>query len=272
MKNNLNKILLVFTTSIILLSCNDDFLERQPLDQISNSSFWNTENDLAVYNNYFYHLVQNDDVYPILMGHDDGFDSQKFSYAYLDGMSDNTAPRHSRGINFAKIRSGVWNVPTSANQNDAGGWFGYKGWGLIRAINIGLAQYDKANVPESDKNHYKGEARLFRAIFYADKVSKYGEVQWVDKELTTTDDDILYGKRDSRDFVMGKVLEDLNFAIANMRASNPGKLTLAAAQLLKSRVCLFEGTRRPGCQLYFLACTLLDAFDSFYKKDYGGAA
>jgi len=244
MKNILNKILFVFSASFLLLSCNDDFLERQPLDQISNSSFWNTENDLAVYNNYYYHLVRNDNDYPILMGHDDGFDSQKYSYAYLDGMSDNTAPRHGRGLAFARIKTGKWNTPSSKNANDAGGWFGYKGWPLIRAINIGLAQYDKANVPESDKNHYKAEARLFRAIFYADKVSKYGDVQWADKELTTTDDDILYGQRDSRDFVMGKVLEDLNFAVANLRSSNPGKLTLSAAQLLKSRICLFEGTWR----------------------------
>jgi hypothetical protein len=60
-----------------------------------------------------------------------------------------------------------------------------------------------------------GEARLLRGWFYADKVSKFGDVQWVDTELNIDDEDILYGERDDRDFVMGKVLEDLNFATAN---------------------------------------------------------
>ena len=44
----------------------DDFLDRQPLDEISNESFWNTENDLAVYNNSLYHLIRNDNDIPIL--------------------------------------------------------------------------------------------------------------------------------------------------------------------------------------------------------------
>ena len=83
---------------------------------------------------------------------------------------------------------------------------------MVRAINIGLANYDKADVSDEVKNHYKAEARLFRAMFYADKIKNFGSVQWVENEVTLENEDILYGARDSRDFVMGKVLEDLNFA------------------------------------------------------------
>lgn len=244
MKKLTNNIFLILAASTILISCNDEFLERQPLDQISNSSFWNTENDLAVYNNYFYHVTRIDMDYPILMGHHDGFNSHKISYLHLDGASDNTAPRHSRHNAYQKLRAGKYAAPSGKNDQEPGGWYGYKGFQLIRAINIGLAQYDNADVSEAVKNHYKAEARLFRAMFYADKIKNYGTVQWVDQEVTTDDDAILYGKRDSRDLVMGKVLEDLNFAVNNLRASNPGKLTLAAAQLMKSRICLTEGTWR----------------------------
>ena len=77
MKNLTRNIFKIFAVLFIVYGCelNDYFLERQPLDKISDASFWNTENDLMVYNNTFYDLTKNDNTYPFLMGHDDGFDS-----------------------------------------------------------------------------------------------------------------------------------------------------------------------------------------------------
>jgi len=93
------------------------------------------------------------------------------------------------------------------------------------------------------------EARLLRGWFYADKVSKFGDVQWVDKSLDVDDEEILYGKRDDREFVMAKVLEDLDYATAHLPddwgdGNAPGRLNRWCALLVKSRVCLFEGTWR----------------------------
>jgi len=247
MKNLTKNIFRIFAVLFVVYGCelNDEFLERQPLDKISDASFWNTENDLMVYNHTFYDLTKNDNTYPFLMGHDDGFDSHRISYLHLDGMSDNTAPRHGRHSTYQRIRSGVYNPPSSKNANAPGGWYGYKGFGLIRAVNIGLANYVKADVSDAVKSHYEAEARLFRAMFYADKIKNFGTVQWVENEVTLEDQDILYGARDSRDFVMGKVLEDLNFAAANMRDNgHQNKLSKSAALLMKSRICLSEGTWR----------------------------
>jgi hypothetical protein len=191
-------------------------------------------------------MTKNDNTYPFLMGHDDGFDSHRISYLHLDGMSDNTAPRHGRHSTYQRIRSGVYNPPSSKNSNAPGGWYGYKGFELVRAINIGLANYDNATkVSDAIKNHYKAEARLFRAMFYADKIKNFGTVQWVENEVTLADEDILYGARDSRDLVMGKVLDDLNFATTNIKDnSDQNKLSKSAALLIKSRICLTEGSWR----------------------------
>jgi len=38
-------------TALLFQSCNDEFLERYPLDQISEETFWKTEADLV---NYYY--------------------------------------------------------------------------------------------------------------------------------------------------------------------------------------------------------------------------
>ncbi len=243
MKKYILKICMVVVATVLSFSCNDAFLDRQPLDEISNDSFWNTENDMAVYNNRIYDLAKNDDNVPILMGHDDGFDSHKYGIWYLDGFSDNTAPRHSRSLNYQRIRAGAYNAPNSPGDQ----WFGYKGWDFLRTINVGMDNYDRVPISDDKKNKYIGEARLFRGWFYADKVSKFGNVQWVDTELNIDDEDILYGGRDDRDMVMGKVLEDLNFATTwlpdNWGDGNaPGRLNRWCALLVKARVCLFEGT------------------------------
>lgn len=245
MKKYIIKASLVVFATAFFVSCNDDFLDRQPLDEISNEIFWNTENDLKVYNNGLYHLARNEDNVPILMGHDEGFDSQARGIWYLDGFSDNTAPRHSRAEHFQRVRAGKHFVPDNPNQF----WFGYEGWNFLRAINVGLANYGRANVTEEVRNKYIAEARLLRGWFYADKVQKFGDVQWIDKEVTVNDDGILYGTRDDRELVMEKVLEDLNFATTNLPnnwgdGQAPGRLNRWAALLVKARMCLFEGTWR----------------------------
>jgi hypothetical protein len=128
--------------------------------------------------------------------------------------------------------------------------FGYGGWDLVRKINFGLENYDRAGLSEEVVNKYKGEARLFRGWHYADKVSKFGDIQWIDETLTIESPE-LYKPRDPRDFVMQKVLEDLDFAIAGLpaewtgnNAGNPGHVDKWVALAVKSRVCLFEGTWR----------------------------
>ena len=54
-----------FVAAFLTTSCNDEFLERYPLDQVTNQTFWNTENDLRVYNNSLYDLSRNNDNVPI---------------------------------------------------------------------------------------------------------------------------------------------------------------------------------------------------------------
>lgn len=237
------KFFLAVVITLLSFSCNDDFLERRPLSQITSEYYWVTENDLRVYNNSIYDLAKNEDHVSMLMGHDEGFDSQSRGYIHQDGFSDNTAPRHSRHDFFQKVRAGKHIVPQTPN------WYGYKGWNFLRAINVGLDNYGKAEVSDAIRNKYVGEARLLRGWFYADKVSRFGDNQWVDTELNVDDVDILYGERDSRDFVMGKVLEDLDFATANLPADwgdggAPGRLNRWAALAVKARICLFEGTWR----------------------------
>ncbi len=239
MKNILIVFLLILFVSS---SCNDDFLERYPLDSITTETFWNTESDLAVYNNSYYNLARNDNNVPIMMGHDEGFNSNFLSLWYLDELSDNATSVHPRHNFYAQIRAGK-HIATVNPDN-----YGYRGWNFVRALNIGLANYSKAKVTDAIRNRYIGEARLFRGWFYADKVSKYGDVPYIEKELDTKSEE-LFAARMPRVQAMDKIFEDLAFAAKNLPDSwgdggAPGRINRWCALLVQARVCLFEGTWR----------------------------
>lgn len=94
---------------------------------------------------------------------------------------------------------------------------------------------------------YTGVAKFFRAHYYFNMVKRFGDVPWLD-HVPGTDDPALYKARDSRDFVMEKVIEDLDEAIRLFKKENSTKdlyhVTWWTAMALKSRICLFEGTFR----------------------------
>ena len=234
------KLIVAFVAVWFVQACNDDFLERQPLDEINNDIFWNTENDLMVYNNRLYDLARNDDNVAILMAHDDGFSSNNTSIWYLDEFTDNIAPTHPRHNLYQEVRSGKHNIPSNSQM------YGYRGWNFVREINFGLENYDRVAIDQEIKDQYIGEARLFRGWFYADKVQKFGDAPWLDKTLNI-DDEELFAGRTPRNEVMANVLEDLNFATTALPddwgdGNAPGRLNRWCALLVKSRVCLFEGT------------------------------
>ncbi len=244
MKPIINKIGLLVLATSLMVGCNDDFLDRLPLDELSNETFWKTENDLAVYNNKLYELTKNDENSALLFGHSSAFASTRASYTYVDGFSDNMAPPAGQGRanRYKDVKAGI-HIPDGVQD------YGYKSFDLLRAINVGLDNMKPSPVADIIKNKYIGEARMFRAWWYYDKVSKFGDMQWVDHELKIDETEILFGKRDSREFVMDKVMEDINFAVANLPknwgdSKAPGRLDYWDALALKSRLCLFEGTWR----------------------------
>lgn len=247
MKKHIFKLRFLLISLLMLGACNDDFLERYPLDQISNETFWNTANDLATYNNVFYHMSMDDVNIPIMLGHHGGFDGMVASYLMLDGFADNLAPNHERHMPFMQVRAGRQTVVTNST-GITSQWYGFRGWNFVRAVNIGLANYGRANIPDNIRNRYVGEARLFRGWFYHHIVKMFGDAPYVDRELNI-DSDELFASRTPRVEVMDKVLEDLNFATTNLPnnwgdGNNPGRLNRWAALAIKSRICLFEGTWR----------------------------
>ena len=237
----MKNILYIIVWGTFICGCSQNGLDRFPLHQISNETFWNSENDLMIYNNTYYDYAKNSTM-RLLQGNlgGGGIEGQ---YG-LDGMTDNVLRDLSYAQYLAKTRAG------QITPDDNPGPFGWNNntFAFIRAINIGLDNYDRADLVQSAIDKYKAEARLFRAWAVADKVSLYGDFPWVEKELNI-DSPELYAERTPRETVMSKVLEDLNFACEHLPddwgdGNAPGRLNRWAALLIKSRICLFEGKWR----------------------------
>ncbi|MGI6572652.1 MAG: RagB/SusD family nutrient uptake outer membrane protein [Fermentimonas sp.] len=211
-------IITVIVSLFVINACNNDFMERYPPDKISDMNYWKTASDLQLFANQFY---------PSL------FDARVAWYTD-DYYSDNQAPSNLSRVAF------IWNqytVPATG-----GGWA--KGdWKPIRDCNYALvraAEMDKT----ADILSAEAEIRFFKTFFYFKKVKRFGDVPWLVADLQT-DSEELYQPRDSRKLVIEKMLEDLDFAIANLPAtSSSDRLTKYAALALKAEICLYEGTFR----------------------------
>lgn len=210
--SNLYRIGFVCLT-VLLFSCDKDYLNRPPEDQVDAEFFFNSAKDLEVATNDFYTMISGKSVYD------------------EDSQSDNVVPL----IASDRVR-GSRIIPT---RRGSGGW----SWSRLRDINFFLENYHK--VPdENAKLHYGGVARFFRAYFYFGKVQRFGDVPWYNKVLNAGDED-LYKGRDPRELVMDSVLADIDYAIAHIPAKKElNKITKYTALLLKARIALYEGTWR----------------------------
>lgn len=121
-------------------------------------------------------------------------------------------------------------------------------WGTLRNINFFLEQNTNEGVDAKIRNNYSGIARLFRARFYFDKLVTYGPVPWIDKVFNEIDDPDLMNPQDTRDLIISKIIEDLDYAYENItesgKTNNATLVNKWTAMAFKSRVCLFEAAWR----------------------------
>lgn len=219
--------ILILVVGTSMYSCQDDFLERSPLDQISDPEFWNSQSDLELFLNSFYDSFQG---WPASGGgkaptKDEGTDLA------LEGLN-------AFGGTLTARMDGVINVPASG-----GGW----SWGNIRNINYFLANVDRVEVGGNMRDHYIGEGHFFRAWFYFEMYKDFGALPIITLPVTAEDDEILYGSRADRTEVFDFILSDIDLAIAKMKYSKelatPGtRLSKDIALMFKARAALYAGT------------------------------
>jgi hypothetical protein len=219
--------ILILVSGTFLYSCHEGFLERSPLDQISDPEFWNSQSDLELFLNSFYDSFQG---WPASGGgkaptKDEGTDLA------LEGLN-------AFGGTLTSRMDGVLNVPASG-----GGW----NWGNIRNINYFLANVDRVQDGGNMRDHYIGEGHFFRAWFYFEMFKDFGALPIITVPVKAEDESILYGSRSDRTDVFDFILGDIDLAISYMKNSKqlatPGtRLSKDIALMFKARAALYAGT------------------------------
>ena len=227
---------LFLSAAIACISC-EDMLDYQPKDRLSPDTYFKTETDCELWTNNYY------TVFPSA----EGIYSEPYDVIVRDVLADEIS-----GVRKPMPTDGNWN------------------WEKLREMNFFLSRASQVE-DESVRLEYEGLTRFFRAYFYFEKVKRYGDVPWVDRPLGS-DEEELYEGRDPRESVMEKVMEDVDFAIANLpEVQNVYRVTRWTARALKSRIALFEGTFRKyhgldGYEEFLQAC--VNASEPFLTGPY----
>lgn len=228
------KIIIVFI-SVFTLSCNDNFMERYPLDEINDENFWRTEEDLELYCNNFYATY--------IRGFGYGWGTSTVSpygyneaIAYGDVITDNAAPQ-----TYSTVAANEYNGYVTG-ESGSGGW----SWTDMRRLNYFLDNYNRGDMSPEIKNGYLGEVLFFKSWDYFKKVKTFGDVPWL-SHVVQTDSPELMGERTPRAIVMDSIMFILDKAIAYLPSKGSekaGRINKDVALHLKSRIGLYEGTYR----------------------------
>lgn len=219
---NYKTISLLALLTLGFASCTN-FFEREPFSQVGADTFFRSEKDVVLYVN------------GLLQKNMPGYTTLTYGDQYSDLMAVNSTS------DFLKT---AWSAEKQT------GWE-TSDWANIYNVNYFLSRlYEAASAvgDDSKMKHYEGVGRFWRAWLYYSKVQTFGPVPWYDKPIDPEDEEALYKGRDSREFVMDKILEDLNFATTHCLSDkayvNNSQINRWVALAFKARVCLYEGTYR----------------------------
>ena len=226
----------VTTAAFGLTSCND-LLDMKPISQITPGAYYQNADQLAAYlNNYYDSYLEMP--YSGSMSHSWGqwnegkakSDWDTDIYCWGGGSTQRFADDH-------------WEVSSGkVLQSYYGGVRVYNYF-----INTVLKQIENGTLPNSeDVKNYLGEAYFFRALVYFRIMALYGDIPVITEVLPDEDNVIVENsKRTPRNEVARFILSDLDKAIEmcyTRSKFNGQRVNREAAQLIKSRIALFEGT------------------------------
>lgn len=221
----MRNIIIALVAVLFINSCNDDFVNTQPLNELAETAVW-TDGSLAeAFVSEIYAGLGNG-----------GFDEQM-----LASLTDETMFTHP-GRNITTI------TESRSNPADPGWINGTLSWNnmylRIRATNLALKNLEAPQFNNPTLvDRLKGEAKFMRAYYYQQLSRYFGGVPIVDKPYLLSDTDFL-SERASYEAVVNFIVKDCDEAAALLDGKTlvAGRATKAAALALKSRVLLYAAS------------------------------
>lgn len=214
--------LISMVAAMLLTGCNEDkFLEEKALDFNSASNSYNTAADYDAAITELYYLTREE----FYTTYDRTTDLSKFADMWItaDPLQSNVTADLSPSGAIAKF---YW------DEN-------YK---LIAQANTVISRLGNATgLTDEQKKVFEAKARFFRALGYRTLSYLYGGVPLQLEEVTEPKTDFT---RESKEKVLAQVLEDLEYAAANLPEINQvrdGEISKPAANMLLAEVALATG-------------------------------
>lgn len=246
--------LLVILVAFSMFSC-EDFLDRNPLDKMSNETFWTNADETHMALMGCYRQLKNEPY----------FSSNRI---LLDVLTDNA--QYKWGGDLLSISRGIIEVTTGGIIADMWG-SSYTG---ISTCNNFLENVDKAPIDEEDLDNFKGQVMFLRAFFYFELVTYFGDaIIYKTNPVTLEEAQIAQSPRAS---VLEYIHADLDSAIAKLPEDryDDGYAVKGSAMALKTRILLYEEKWEEAAQLaddiiqsgkFLLSDSYSDIFN--YKQD-----
>ena len=218
----MNKAIKYLLISLLLLpAAGCSFLNVEPFDNFTDEEFWTSENQARSYMYGFYPTV--------FSGYGTSYSS---ALAVVNpGNTDDYCEQNQLDLQ-----------PTVVPVSD-GSW----SFSNIRKANYVIHNVGRLPIDSVSINHWRGIGRFFRACYYSGLVFTYGDVPWFDTLCVVSDKkadmDYMYKDRDPRTYVDERIIEDFDYAMQNVRASD-GNLQINKYVVagMASRYLLREGT------------------------------
>lgn len=224
------RIYLMSLVALLLMSCSDDFLDRQPLDTINTENYPTTAEELVTVVNGAYQPLQWPKLYNLRM----------WSTDIMAGNSIVGAGGGSDGIETQDMSNFV------TNTDNAGVLDLWRGpWPGILMSNIVLDAAPKLDINEDIRNRSMGEAHFLRAHYYFILARFFGDVPLITEPQSSDSD--LFPPRDPVALVYEQIISDLNAAAELLpekngyTPENRGRASKGAAFGLLAKVHLTLG-------------------------------
>lgn len=228
----MKKITVILAAVILLVSCNNDFLNKTPLDKLSEDAVFNSTALAESYINALYTVLPD----PFQEGNigcitDEGYfryGGSSTRYIASGNMTPDNVMYNYEGGQAHSTRTTFLNIWNRTYER-------------IYRMNYFLNYVDEkgTNIPEDDVNRLKGEVYFLRAWAYYNLIQRYAGVPIITKayDLTDTYD----AKRDNFDDCVNFVLEDLDKAEELLPAKDKatkGRANKDIVLALRSRLTL----------------------------------
>lgn len=222
-KNYTYKILVVLFLGGIT-SCEKDFLEVEPKDQISNDAAWSTTSNADLFLNDIYSDLP--DIFTWRQGTSAEDPEENFSDNSMNGVDW----RYSR-VTYA---TSAYTPSTAPNH-----WFWYDS---IRKCNLFIENVRASNLDDSWKTLRLAEARFLRAFYYQMLWIHYGGVPIITDVLDRhTDGESIFKPRNTSDEVFQFIANEMDEISSDLPVeAEAGRATRGAALTVKGWVELFQ--------------------------------